>query len=291
MRKTAIASLVVMTALSVVGCASFMSIPDDHQLVSNHRMDETSGNQRSCDFNTRLAAGNSQGHSGLNPEAIRLLNWNVYKGTSADWAEDFSRLSRDSDIVALQEAQLHPDFKDGLDQSRMNWDLTTAFTYGNAETGVLLASKVKPGVICALHAEEPLITIPKSALVTEYRIKGSEETLMVANIHMINFSFGTVEYSQQMSALKRVLQQHRGALIVTGDFNTWSDKRMSILAAMTKELELTAVTYPNDFRMSLFGNPLDHVYFRGLETSSVAMEQVESSDHNPMMVTFRLASQ
>lgn len=290
MRKTAVVSLIIITALSVAGCASFMSIPDDHQLVSNHRINQTSSSQRSCEFNAGRATGDKYGQSGLNPETIRLLNWNVYKGTRAAWEADFSRLSRDTDIVALQEAQLHLDFKNGLEQSKMNWDLTTAFTYNNAETGVLLASKVKPGVICALHAEEPLITIPKSALVTEYRIKGTEETLMVANIHMINFSFGTVEYSEQMSALKRVLQQHRGALIVTGDFNTWSDKRMSILAAMTAELELTAVTYPNDVRMSLFGNALDHVYFRGLETSSVEMEQVESSDHNPMMVTFRLTS-
>ena len=290
MRKITGFSLFLMTTISVVGCAGMLSVPDEHTLVSNYHIERNTAESRPCDFRaSRSDSGEKNQQPGLNPEAIRLLNWNVYKGTSEDWPVDFKRLSRDSDIVALQEAQLHTEFKNGLEQRPLHWDLTTAFTYGGAETGVLLASKVKPVALCALRANEPVISIPKSALVTEYPVQGTQQTLMVANIHMINFSFGTDAYSEQLSQLKQVLLQHEGALVVTGDFNTWSDARLSVLHDLVSELKLTAAEYEEDFRMTVFGSALDHVYYRGLEASKVSMEQVDSSDHNPMTVTFKLA--
>ena len=280
--------MLVFTAINVAGCAS-MSISDKRRLVSNHRDMSKFSATRQCKPGVRAEMfENIADTEALDPDEFRLLNWNILKGSRQDWRDDFQRLASVSDIVALQEAHLHEEFHAELEENDLHWDLTNAFYLGGAETGVLIASSVKPGVPCTLHANEPLIMTPKTALVTEYQIQGMDETLLVANIHMINFSFGTHEYQQQISRLLDVIQHHDGPMIVTGDFNTWSQNRMAIIDDVVLKLKLSAVSYDNDHRLTVFGNPLDHVYFRGLEMLHAKTESVESSDHNPMMVAFRV---
>lgn len=287
------AVMLVFVAVNVVGYARQITISDEPLLVSNHRdmSKYFAGGQCDSSFPAESfedVANSETANRALDPDSFRLLNWNVLKGSRQGWGEDFQRLSRGSDIVALQEAQLHETFYAGLEASELHWDLTTAFHLDGVETGVLTGSGVKPGGSCTLRANEPLIRIPKTALVTEYQIQGTDETLLVANIHMINFSFSTREYRQQISRLIKVIRHHDGPMIITGDFNTWSQKRMNIINGMTTRLGLSAVEYDNDHRLTVFGNPVDHVYFRGLETLHANTENVESSDHNPMMVTFRM---
>jgi endonuclease/exonuclease/phosphatase (EEP) superfamily protein YafD len=287
------AFMLFFSAINVVGYARQITISDEQDPVSNHRAESKYAVSGQCD-SVPLAepfesiANKEAETEALNPDGFRLLNWNVLKGLRQDWRNDFERLSGASDIVALQEAQLHEDFHAGLEDSELHWDLTTAFHYGDAETGVLTGSGVKPGASCSLHATEPLIRIPKTALVTEYPIQGTDETLLVANIHMINFSFSTHKYRQQIVELNKVIKHHNGPMIIAGDFNTWSRKRMAIINNMVSGLGLSAVEYDDDHRLTVFGNPVDHVYFRGLETIHANTESVESSDHNPMMVTFRI---
>ena len=280
--------MLVFTAINVAGCAS-VSISDKRRLVSNHRDMSNFSATRQCKPGVRAEMFESIADTeALDPDEFRLLNWNVLKGSREDWRDDFQRLASVSDIVALQEAHLHDDFHAELEESDLHWDLTNAFYLGGAETGVLIASNIKPGKPCTLHANEPLIMTPKTALVTEYQIQGTAETLLVANIHMINFSLSTHEYRQQIAELKGAIKHHPGPMIITGDFNTWSQKRMAIIDNMVSGLGLSAVEYDNDHRLTVFGNPVDHVYFRGLETIHANTESVESSDHNPMMVTFRM---
>ncbi len=279
--------MLVFSAINVAGCAS-VSISDERRLVSNHRDMSDFSATRQCSPGARTEMfENIAATEALDPDEFSLLNWNILKGSRQDWRDDFQRLASVSDIVAIQEAHLHEEFHAELEENDLHWDLTNAFYLGGAETGVLIASNVKPGVPCTLHANEPLIMTPKTALVTEYQIQGRDSTLLVANIHMINFSFSTHEYRQQISRLMEVVQHHNGPMIVTGDFNTWSKKRMAIVDNVASQLELSAVSYDNDHRLTVFGNPVDHVYFRGLEMLHAKTESVDSSDHNPMMVTFR----
>lgn len=290
--------MLVLSAVSVTGCAT-ISIPDKKHLVSNHRDNNYQSHklktghdyifEKKCEIKAPAESFEDANHSSLSPEGFSLLNWNVLKGSREGWLSDFRRFSINSDIVALQEAQLHEDFHTGLKHSEMHWDLTTAFHYDERETGVLTGSNVKPGALCSFRSTEPLIRIPKTALVTEYRIKGTDKKLMVANIHMINFSLRTNEYIKQIRRLHDLLQHHEGPLIVSGDFNTWSDKRMRIINRIMAELGLSAVEFDNDHRLTVFGNVVDHVYYRGLETVHASTESVDSSDHNPMLIKFRMA--
>lgn len=291
------AYMIALSAVSVTGCAT-ISIPDKKYLVSNHRDSNHKTRNRkdmhnyspgiTCEIQAPAEPFVDANHSSLNPEGFSLLNWNVLKGSRTNWLSDFRRFSLDSDIVALQEAQLHEEFHAGLKHSEMHWDLTTAFHYGDDETGVLTGSSVKPGALCSFRSTEPLIRIPKTTLITEYQIQGADKKLMLANIHMINFSLSTSEYNNQINKLYDILQHHDGPLIVSGDFNTWSDERMRIISRNMAELGLAAVEFNDDHRLTVFGNPVDHVYFRGLETVHANTEVVDSSDHNPMMIKFRV---
>ena len=289
--------MLVFSAINFVGYARQITTSKKQHLVSNHRDMAEHAAIQSEHVTPSQAFQNYSGNSnpdagtntGLNPEGFRLLNWNVLKGSRQSWRDDFQRLALVSDIIAIQEAQLHEEFHAGLQESELHWDLNTAFRVNSAETGVLTGSNVKPGHSCTLHAKEPLIRVPKTALVTRFQIQGTHETLLVANIHMINFSFSTRKYREQIIQLTKVIEHHDGPMIIAGDFNTWSQKRMRIINEMSSNLGLAAVEYDNDHRLTVFGNPVDHVYFRGLETLDTNTESVESSDHNPMMTTFRLA--
>lgn len=288
MLKTLVITALLFSVISITGYARQIVIPEDHRHISNHQATTTTNNQCEPTITNQATGKSIARNDGIDSSEIRLLNWNVLKGSRKQWQSDFQRLVSSADIVALQEAQLHSEFETELESSKFHWDMTTAFRYGGAETGVLVGSNVKPYSSCTLHASEPLIKIPKTALVTKYRIQGSEKVLLLANIHMINFSIGTHEYQQQVSRLIKVIKQHDGPMIVTGDFNTWSEKRIEIISSMISELALSEVIYETDNRLTVFGNPVDHVYFRGLETLRANTESLESSDHNPMIVSFRV---
>ena len=232
----------------------------------------------------------SQADAVLDAEHISLLNWNVYKGQRDNWASDFSQLIKQHDILVLQEALLDKTLFRAIHMQFLNWSMNTAFYYDEVEAGVLTASKVRAVRSCGLRATEPLIQIPKTALLSEYRLSKGAQNLLVANIHGINFTLGTKAYEQQINALSQAIIDHKGPVVVAGDFNTWSDKRMAIVNRMAERLSLKAIPYKNHNRLLVFGNPLDHVFYKGLELIKEDSPSVTSSDHNPISVIFRVPS-
>jgi endonuclease/exonuclease/phosphatase (EEP) superfamily protein YafD len=230
-------------------------------------------------------------NDGLNSNSISLLNWNVYKGSGENWAADFEQLSQAKDIITLQEARLDEHLHQTLDALKLYWDLTTAFLYNKLKVGVLTAARVPPISRCSIHSKEPIIQLPKTLIVNLYPLSGSEHQLLVANIHSINFTFGTKKYKEQITALQRVIQQHNGPVIVAGDFNSWSDRRMKIITQFKNDLSLSSLPYQNHTRTQIFGNAIDHVFFRELIATNVEIPELTSSDHNPIIVTFQLNHQ
>lgn len=224
----------------------------------------------------------------LNSQGFVLLNWNSYKGSNKGWLKDLERLSEQSDLLVLQEGYLTDDLKDMLNNKQYNWDIAKAFTYNDIYTGVLTASRVKPDYLCSFRTFEPLSGIPKTVLITRYPLSGTDESLLLANIHMINVSFDISTYREQLEKIVEVLSQHRGPLIISGDFNSWNTKRMRILSDITQQLGVEAVTYATDKRTKFMGHRVDHIYYRQLAPLESVTEKVTTSDHNPMLVTFRL---
>ena len=225
--------------------------------------------------------------SSLDPSNIAVLNWNIYKGRREDWAYDFQRYSRQQDIVMIQEAQLGTALTSLLDQQQY-WTLNAAYKFGGGATGVLTASSVSPAFVCGQRTTEPVIRTPKTSLISYYPLAGVSEYLLVANVHGINFTIGLDAYAAQIEQLYDIIKHHDGPVVLAGDFNTWNDQRLRIVQRMVSRLSLESLDYTNHNRTSVFGNALDHVFYRGLEPIEHDTWQVTSSDHNPTRVSFRL---
>jgi endonuclease/exonuclease/phosphatase (EEP) superfamily protein YafD len=225
---------------------------------------------------------------GLNPERISVLNWNTYKGKRDNWVIDFKRYSYRHDVLMLQEANLDDDLISLLDSEHPYWVLNDAFNYHDKATGVMTASRVRPVRNCGQRIAEPFIRFPKTSLLSYYPIEGMNENLLVANIHGINFTLGVGVYKEQIQKLYDVMKYHHGPIVLAGDFNTWSDARMQIVDDLAQRLSLHSLDYTSHNRTIVFGNAIDHVFYRGLEPLEHDTWHVTSSDHNPTRVSFRV---
>jgi endonuclease/exonuclease/phosphatase (EEP) superfamily protein YafD len=134
-----------------------------------------------------------------------------------------------------------------------------------------------------------LTGIPKAVVVTRHRFAGSSTSLVVANVHAVNFTLGTSRLRAQLEAVAGVLTQHDGPVILAGDFNTWSTARRRAVEAIALRLGLHAVSPEPDERSRFLGEHVDQMYYRGLLPSSAMAIPVRTSDHNPVSAVFRLA--
>jgi endonuclease/exonuclease/phosphatase (EEP) superfamily protein YafD len=57
------------------------------------------------------------------------------------------------------------------------------------------------------------------------------------------------------------------------------------------EIGLAEVAFNPDNRVEFFKKVVDRLYFRGLEVEKAVSHLVETSDHNPLEVHFRLPKQ
>ncbi|MCI0516645.1 MAG: endonuclease/exonuclease/phosphatase family protein [Woeseiaceae bacterium] len=223
----------------------------------------------------------------LDAKNIRLVSWNVQKNSHLNWERDFLALTGDTDLVLVQELSLREDTINAIDGSR-HWSFAPGYQKPGAISGVLTMSRSKPIAQCNFVNFEPLLRTPKATNVTEYGLTSTDETLVVVNIHAVNFSMGLGAFQRQFAQVRDVLQSHDGPIIVSGDFNTWRKRRNEIVADMAAELGLVSLAFDDDYRVTMFGNPLDHIYVRGLSLLDATTERVESSDHNPLSATLRL---
>ena len=287
---TNLKALALFILLLVQFSAGCVSIPQKTQII-----------KKSCDHqkvqasppveNPILKSSSSPSHlpeTHINSESFSIFNWNIYKGQEENWDADLTRLSEGQDIILLQEASLNEELLEILNNNNLCWWLNNAFVYKGVEHGVMTASKVAPLDSLGLRHIEPLIRIPKTVLVKRYPLSGTSSTLLVANIHGVNFTLGTGSYKKQLEEMQKVLSRHRGPLIVAGDFNNWSYERTKIMFAMADELSLTRLDYESSSQTSRLGGNVDHIFYRGLQPLTHSSPQVSSSDHNPIKVQFRV---
>ncbi len=285
------AGLLVIWVFFAVLAAGCVSIPA--RLVNEEArpgIEKTVLRESVCGETLPISGRDSTGQSetGLDSSGFRLLNWNIFKGKKKGWQEDLQRFARESDILILQEGYLADDLRGLLNRNQLHWAVAAAFEHKDITSGVLTASRVEPDFSCSFWRSEPLIRVPKTAMITIYPLSGYDENLLVANIHMINFTIGSKAFRSQLDTLGGLLAQHRGPIIIAGDFNTWSDKRCEIVDDFFTGLDLAEVTFTEDKRTCLLGEEVDRVYYRGLEVTDADSLQVKSSDHNPVQVSFKL---
>jgi endonuclease/exonuclease/phosphatase (EEP) superfamily protein YafD len=229
------------------------------------------------------------GGGALDPRAIRLASWNLHKQADAGWESDLGRLLAETDVLLIQEAGVSPEFRRVVEQRGFAWVLSGAFEYQGSEYGVLTATRIAPDAACTLRAYEPLLGIPKATLITRYRLSGRDDTLAVANLHAINFTLDVDAYRRQLDAVADALAGHTGPVIVAGDFNTWNEARETAVRALASRLSLAPAELTAEARTRFMGDHIfDRIYARGVAFVAATAWSVTSSDHNPVLVSFRV---
>ena len=233
-----------------------------------------------------LSKGRQQKRTEGLAASFSMLNWNVEKAQHPDLVTEFAAYAERSDLIFLQEAVPLKKTETVIAQS-LHEAFVRGYVQDEIDTGVLTLARTPHLVHCHLLATEPWLRTPKATSVTLYPLAGSDASLLTINLHAVNFSFGVKEYRAQLEAAAELMRGHEGPVIFGGDLNTWSDRRQATLDDLTDELGLTAVPFSPDLRTSRFGRALDHLYVRGLTWHSSETVQVETSDHNPLIVTLQ----
>ncbi|WP_354622873.1 endonuclease/exonuclease/phosphatase family protein [Psychromonas sp. MME2] len=215
-----------------------------------------------------------------------LLNWNIYKQQKYQWQQALQELTIKADFITLQEAKSSPTLQQFSKEMRMFTLHNAAFTYGGESFGVNTLSKYPTTSICGSLATEPWIKIPKSGIASVYPINQDSGSLLLINLHAVNFTIGISNLKEQLKPYILIIKQHQGPIIFSGDFNTWNDQRLTLVTNIFVELGFKEVLFSEDNRSTVFGYPLDHIYFRGLKVINEEVINSNASDHNPMRVTF-----
>jgi endonuclease/exonuclease/phosphatase (EEP) superfamily protein YafD len=284
MNKIARFAVVLSLLVTVAGC---ITVSEEQYMVQQRKDTVTVKSTYNCHelLVDRDAADGST--RALDSSGFRLMTWNILKGWKEGWQADFESMIQDRDLLILQEAYLSNELLDSLESRSYNWDLAAAFEYKDKEAGVLTASKIVPRGTCALRADEPLIQLPKTILISSYPLTGTDNTLLVANIHSINFTLAASDFQVQLEALIQAVERHQGPMVVGGDFNTWSAVRMAIVENIAHRLGLHSLKFDSNNRAHFWGRQVDHIFYRDLQPLEANVPKVTTSDHNPMLVTFR----
>ncbi len=225
----------------------------------------------------------------LPQNGIRVAIWNMCKGAGGLLFEhDYRLLCYRSDIILTQEALLsqrsirvfcEPGFRVVHAASYMRRD--------RLRDGVMTVSRVAPDphrlhrVICKYP--EPILKTPKAALVSFYPLIDSQESLMIVNLHatLIRLKSAAIE---EMEHLIAHLPEHKGPILLAGDFNTFSSGYLKAVHSILKKLSLEHIPISDDPRPK--AQALDQVFSRGLDIHSIHVDTtIKNSDHFPLFLT------
>nr|WP_311462583.1 endonuclease/exonuclease/phosphatase family protein [uncultured Aggregatibacter sp.] len=224
----------------------------------------------------------------ITQKTFRLLVWNLHKGQDAGWQQALNRLAQGRDLLLLQEV-LNTQELAAQYSSRFPTALyASAFAYLQQQSGVEILSQFAPHFYCAGAKSEPWIRIPKVGAAMSLPLPHGQALLLV-NVHLINFEINPTSYEEQLRTLMQLVSQHQGPLVLSGDFNSWNGYRAQIIRKVINEFGLEEVSFAQDHRLRFLGNPLDHVFVRGLNVLHATTEPTESSDHAPLLLEVELA--
>jgi endonuclease/exonuclease/phosphatase (EEP) superfamily protein YafD len=221
-------------------------------------------------------------HEFCSSEELSLAVWNVRKAVGDEWEVEFAALASDHDLVLLQEFALSAPWNGGGYLS-----FSPGYTSPRAQTGVAMLSRAAPLARCELSGKEPLLRTSKATAIAEFPLDDGR-TLVVVNVHAVNFALGLVNFSAQIRDAVQAVADHQGPLIFSGDFNTWRGRRQQLVAQELDALGLRPVKFGQDLRKKVFGQPLDHIYVRDVEVLDATTRSDLRSDHNPMFARLRL---
>ncbi|MGC9351699.1 MAG: endonuclease/exonuclease/phosphatase family protein [Sulfurovum sp.] len=225
------------------------------------------------------------------PNTFGILCWNVYKQNKKHF--HFKHYlhtlhqKKSIDICIMQEAAFSDQEKFALEHC--TYDAAANIEVNDGFYGVLTASLVASKRADAYLSEgrESLFGPHKSLLVSHYPLSRGGE-LLILNVHAINFRENR-HYDRELEHFLLRVKDHKGPMIIAGDFNTWNKRRMQRLYHLCRGLGLERVPFSQEDKIKSFmGHHLDFIFFRGLELLEYEVIEEETiSDHNPLMARFR----
>jgi endonuclease/exonuclease/phosphatase (EEP) superfamily protein YafD len=220
--------------------------------------------------------------------SFSVLVWNIYKQKRADCIDILEQYANTTKLILLQEAQNTPQLLSFISKHHKVADHVPTYCFNDIYAGVMTITESLPSALLSFREKEPLIRVPKSALITIYPIAHSKKQFLVANVHAVNFSIGVKIYRQQIHMLLNHIKEHNGPIILGGDFNAWSQQRLNLLYDLIHSIGLRSVNFTIDNRKTFMGRPLDFVFYRGLQLETAEIINTKTSDHNPLLIKFRL---
>ncbi|WP_292658481.1 endonuclease/exonuclease/phosphatase family protein [Nitratifractor sp.] len=223
------------------------------------------------------------------PESFGLLVWNVNKSTDTKHYRRLFEMIKDTwniHLILIQEARMRPPSAPFL-LPNFSYCSAPNLQQGSLRYGLLTASTptALEAIAIASHAKEAIIGPGKGSLITRYGLTNGE-TLTLVNLHAINFRAARI-YEKEMRRLQEYLRNITGPMIVAGDFNSWSEKRMHVLENFRQKLALKRVPFSSEKIKTFRGHPLDHILYRGLDCKRhFVPDFLHDSDHTPLMVEF-----
>ena len=224
----------------------------------------------------------------ITQKTFRLLIWNLHKGQDAGWQQALNRLAQGRDLLLLQEVLNTQELATQYSSRFPTALYASAFAYLQQQSGVEILSQFAPHFYCAGSKSEPWIRIPKVGAAMSLPLP-SGQALLLVNVHLINFEMNPTAYEEQLRTLMQLVSQHQGPLVLSGDFNSWNGYRAQIIRKVINEFGLEEVSFEQDHRLRFLGNPLDHIFVRGLNVLNATTEPTESSDHAPLLLEVELA--
>lgn len=136
------------------------------------------------------------------------------------------------------------------------------------------------------HKELSFLT--HKSLLLSYHKQANKHLLCLVNIHAINF-VSLARFNHELARLTQQLVDFTGAIVMAGDFNSWSVGRLQALAHFKQTLRLQHVDVQQAQHIKGFlTKPLDHVFYRGVTLDyAQALDSGKVSDHNPIYVRFK----
>lgn len=239
----------------------------------------------------------------LDSQSIRLLVWNIHKeGNLESLQREFAQLwdTQKPNLILLQEVRLDKASTALFNgQKHYGWELSANIYQPKltAYSGVFTAATAAPLDSRALlsEAREPLLGSAKPKLLSRFPLSNSDLTLLVLNIHAINFQLGIKTIEAQLALFKQRVQEHQGPVIVAGDFNSWSKKRLALIEQAAADMQLVQIDFGPQaaYLATTFGHPLDHIFYSNqyldlIESSVDVFELLSSSDHRALYAEFTL---
>ncbi|PIP89601.1 MAG: hypothetical protein COW01_11530 [Bdellovibrionales bacterium CG12_big_fil_rev_8_21_14_0_65_38_15] len=232
---------------------------------------------------------------------IKALIWNIHAGEDVNFRSDYHQLAKDSHLLLMQEVDLNSSLQSTLEDTELYF--THAKSYisplsGNKK-GVATASVSKPSTTRALRSSvvEFGATTPKAVLVQLYKLSDRKDSLLVVNVHAINFVTNEMFY-QHIDQIIKAIKFHKGPALVAGDFNTWNKSRLRYLDNQMNKQNIERVKF-NGGRSSFpnigrwfgveIGGEFDQVYTRGIKVRFKEIHSsITSSDHKPIEIHFSI---